>query len=162
MMLWKSKKKCYKETVYVRYVAQYFSKIDWLTDLDWKFGNTTQNHCNCGNHRSCNSYDLLVQLKLGLPTPGEEIASTARPKIHSHSQVFRYDQSISCLPHRPKFSNFFDLCLHWVSIVCELKDRVILELYNSVIWPQRMQMCLQAPSAMPIQHCCKMIGSQTA
>ena len=27
----------YKGTVYVRYVAQYFSKIDWLTDSDLKF-----------------------------------------------------------------------------------------------------------------------------
>ena len=55
----------------------------------------------------------------GLRTPREEIAFTARPKIHSHSQVFRYGQSIFCLPHRPKFSDFFDLCLHWVSVVRE-------------------------------------------
>ena len=25
--------------------------------------------------------------------------------------------SIFCLPHRPKFSDFFDLCPHWVSVV---------------------------------------------
>ena len=31
----KNKKKCYKGTVYVRYVAQYFSKINWLTNSDW-------------------------------------------------------------------------------------------------------------------------------
>ena len=49
--------------------------------------------------------------------PGEEIAFTARPKINSHSQIFRYGQSIFCLPHRPKISDFFYLCLHWVSIV---------------------------------------------
>ena len=42
----------------------------------------------------------------GLRTPGEEIAFTARPKINSHSQIFR-----------PKFSDFFDLWLHWVSVV---------------------------------------------
>ena len=53
----------------------------------------------------------------GLRTPGEEIAFTARPKIHSHSQIFRYGRSIFCLPHRPKFSDFFDLCLHWVSVI---------------------------------------------
>ena len=37
----------------------------------------------------------------GLRTAGEEIAFTARPM------------------HRPKFSDFFDLCLalHWVSVV---------------------------------------------
>ena len=51
----------------------------------------------------------------GLRTPREEIAFTARPKIHS--QIFRYGRSIFCLPHRPKFSDFFDLCLHWVSVV---------------------------------------------
>ena len=53
----------------------------------------------------------------GLRTPGDEIAFTARPKINSHSQIFRYSRSIFCLPHRPKFSDFFDLCLHWVSVV---------------------------------------------
>ena len=53
----------------------------------------------------------------GLRTPGEEIAFTARPKINSYSQIFRYGRSIFCLPHRPKFSDFFDLCLHWVSVV---------------------------------------------
>ena len=39
----------------------------------------------------------------GLRTPREEIAFTARPKIHSHSQIFRYGGSIFCLPHRPIF-----------------------------------------------------------
>ena len=53
----------------------------------------------------------------GLRTPSEEIAFTARPKIHSQSQIFGYGWSIFCLPHRPKFSDFFDLCLHWVSVV---------------------------------------------
>ena len=41
----------------------------------------------------------------------------SRPKINSHSQIFRYAWSIFCLPHRPKFSDIFDLCLHWVSVV---------------------------------------------
>ena len=31
------------------------------------------------------------------------------------SQSFRYGQSIFCLP---KFSDFFEFCLHWVSVVC--------------------------------------------
>ena len=53
----------------------------------------------------------------GLRMPREEIAFTARPKIHSHSQIFRYGRSIFCLPHRPNFSDIFDLCLHWVSVV---------------------------------------------
>ena len=59
----------------------------------------------------------LYSLNHGLRTPREEIAFTARPKIHSHSQIFRYGQSIFCLPHRPNFSDIFDLCLHWVSVV---------------------------------------------
>ena len=53
----------------------------------------------------------------GLRTPREEMAFTAQPKIHSHSQIFRYGRSIFCLPHRPIFSDIFDLCLHWVSVV---------------------------------------------
>ena len=52
----------------------------------------------------------------GLRTPREEIVFTARPKIHSH--IFRYSRSIFCLPHQPKLSDFFDLCHHWVSVVC--------------------------------------------
>ena len=53
----------------------------------------------------------------GLRTPREEITCTARPKIHSHSQIFRYGRSIFCLPHRPNFSDIFDFYLHWVSVV---------------------------------------------
>ena len=58
----------------------------------------------------------------GLRTPRKEIAFTARPKIQSQSQIFRYGQSIFCLPHRPNLSDIFDLCLHWVSVVCDLKQ----------------------------------------
>ena len=53
----------------------------------------------------------------GLRTPGEEITFTARPKIKSQSQIDRYGRSTFCLPHRPKILGFFDLCLHWVSLV---------------------------------------------
>ena len=53
----------------------------------------------------------------GLRTPGEEIIFPARPKIKSQSQIFTYSQCIFCLPHRPKISDFFDLCVHCVSIV---------------------------------------------
>ena len=59
----------------------------------------------------------------GLRTPREQIAFTARPKIHSHSQIFRYGGSIFCLPHLPIFSDILDLCLHWVSVVRELSLR---------------------------------------
>ena len=41
----------------------------------------------------------------GLLTPREEIAFTARQKIQSQSQIFRYGGSIFCLPHRPNFSD---------------------------------------------------------
>ena len=56
-------------------------------------------------------------MKHGLRTPREAIAFTARPKIRSHSQIFRYGGSIFSLPHRPNFSDIFDLCCHWVSVV---------------------------------------------
>ena len=54
----------------------------------------------------------------GLRTPKEEIAFTAQSKIQSQSQIFRYGQSLFCLPHWPTFSDIFDLCLHWMSVVC--------------------------------------------
>ena len=52
-----------------------------------------------------------------LPSPREEIAFTARPKIQSKTQIFRYGRSIFCLTHRPNFSDIFDLCIHWLSVV---------------------------------------------
>ena len=67
-----------------------------------------------------------------LRTPGEEIAFTARPKIHSYSQIFRYSQSIFCLPHRPKFSDFFDFCHHWVSVVRESCLSIVIKLASFV------------------------------
>ena len=63
------------------------------------------------------NYTVLYCSDHGLWTPREEIAFTAQPKIHSHSQIFRYGGSIFCLPHWPNFSDIFDLCLHWVSVV---------------------------------------------
>ena len=52
-----------------------------------------------------------------LQTTREQIAFTARPKIQSQSQIFRCGGSIFCLSHRSNFSDIFDLCLHWVSVV---------------------------------------------
>ena len=70
------------------------------------------------NHQFCLFYQFQSNyLFNGLRTPSEEIAFTARPKINLQSQIFRYSRSIFCLPHRPNFSDFFDLCLHWVSVV---------------------------------------------
>ena len=48
---------------------------------------------------------LSNTLSIRLWTPDEEIDFTARPKIHSHSQIFRYGRNIFCLPHRPNFSD---------------------------------------------------------
>ena len=48
------------------------------------------------------------------------MAFTAWPKIYSHSQIFRYGRSKFHLPQRPNFSDFFYLCLHWVSVVRDL------------------------------------------
>ena len=79
----------------------------------------------------------------GLRTPGEEIVFTARTKINSHSQIFRCGRSIFCLLHRPKFSDFFDLCLHWVSVVRESYNKrqeaflvVLLLLQSSYFGPR--------------------------
>ena len=47
----------------------------------------------------------------------DEIVFTAQPKIQSQSQIFRYGQSIFCLPHRPNFPDVLDFCFHWVSVV---------------------------------------------
>ena len=62
----------------------------------------------------------------GLRTPREDIAFTAQPKIQSQSQIFRYNRSIFCLPHLPKFSDVFDLCLYWVSVGCGLPKCAIV------------------------------------
>ena len=51
-----------------------------------------------------------------------------QPKIQSRSQIFRYGQSIFCLPHRPKFSDKIYLCLHWVSVVPEFGHKTLLNL----------------------------------
>ena len=66
---------------------------------------------------------IINILKHRVRTPSKEIAFTARSKMHS--QIFRYDRSIFCLPHRPKFSDFFDLCLHWVSVVRVFKVQLL-------------------------------------
>ena len=65
---------------------------------------------------ACLSISAVLQM-FTPRTPREEIAFTARPRIHSHSQIFRYGGSIFCLPHRPNFLDIFDLCLNWVSVV---------------------------------------------
>ena len=62
-----------------------------------------------------------IHFRHGLRTPREDISFTVRPKIQTQSQIFRYEGSIFCLPHRPKFSDIFDLCLHWVSVVRDFR-----------------------------------------
>ena len=60
----------------------------------------------------------------GLLTLSEEIAFTAQPKINWHTHIFKFCQSIFCLPHSPKFSDLFDLCLHWVSVTMANKFKI--------------------------------------
>ena len=97
---------------------------------------------------------LLVSftaLNHSLRTPREEIAFTAQLKIHSHSQIFRYGRSIFCLPHQPKFSDIFDLCLHWVSVVrvfghCNFSWHAQLKKVQMVeITPREIQIKLEPP-----------------
>ena len=73
-------------------------------------------------------------LNHGLRRPSEEMAFTALPKINSQSQIFRYGQSIFCLPHRPNFSDIFNLCLHWESVVRGMGHRQI-RITNSLTHP---------------------------
>ena len=43
------------------------------------------------------------------------------PSLHGRKSnpkyIDRYNRGIFCLPHWPNISDFFDLCLHWVSVV---------------------------------------------
>ena len=73
---------------------------------------------------------IIIGCVHGLRTPREEIAFTARPKINSYSQIFRYGQRIFRLPHRPNFSDIFALCLHWVSVVRDTVGSSSLETTN--------------------------------
>ena len=74
-------------------------------------------------------------------TLGEEITFTEQPKVHSHSQIFRYGQSIFCLLNQSKFSDFFDLCLHWVSVVHRLGWWVWLYFCLSMIYITYLPLC---------------------
>ena len=78
----------------------------------------------------------------GLRTPREEIVFIARPKMHSHSQIFRYGRSIFCLPHQPNFSDIFDLCLHWVSIVRGCRWCFLKILNSQTACPSHLAPCL--------------------
>ena len=61
--------------------------------------------------------EFAVTMVHELRTPREEIVFIARPKIQSKSQIFRYGRSALRRPHQPNFSDSFELCLHWVSVV---------------------------------------------
>ena len=73
----------------------------------WYVCNSTCLHCNVRAHGRLH----------GLRRPREELVFTTQPKIQSQSQIFRYGRSIFGRPHWPNFSDIFDLCLHWVSVV---------------------------------------------
>ena len=104
------------------YIVQHRKKLK-LTKKRWqdricKMNITKQSHTNI--EIPLVHFKAIYVISHGLRTPDGEIAFTARPKINSHSQIFRYGRSIFCLPYRPKSSDFFDLCLHWVSVVCAI------------------------------------------
>ena len=91
-----------------------------IWEWEWIFGHAVKAIFSLGIRSLCLTCKLgwnRNSFSHGLRTPREEKAFTARPKIHSHSQIFRYGQSIFCLPLRPNFSDIFDLCLHWKSVV---------------------------------------------
>ena len=60
---------------------------------------------------------MLQKIVLKLELGEKYFQQCARPKIQSQSQIFKYGRSIFHLPHWPNFSDIFDLCLHWVSVV---------------------------------------------
>ena len=107
----------------------YLLRFLWLyNDVSWQIIKLTFSKTH--KYFPSNLINIIKQSPFSLHTrnyrpPSEEIIFTARPKINSHSQIFRYGRRIFCLPHRPKFSDIFDLCLHWVSVV------------HVFIWPQR-------------------------
>ena len=70
--------------------------------------------CSASEILSNDAYDYRLRMH------SEEITFTARPKIKSQSQIYRYSRSKFCLPHRPEISDFFDLCLHLVSVFRDL------------------------------------------
>ena len=52
--------------------------------------------------------------------PERSESKDSKGKVDSYdgcNSIFRYDRSIFCLPHWPNFSDIFDLCIHWVSVV---------------------------------------------
>ena len=103
--------------------------------LNWTF-----EHLKLRSIESIKSIRLMLSEKIrhdhGLRTPGEKNAFTERPKFRSHSQILRYGRSIFCLPHWPIFSDFFDSCLHWVSVVCgrnyQISDLSLIWLVSSI------------------------------
>ena len=94
-----------------------FAKLFWCIQLRHPFGKSNLIVKKIQSFESSFEDPAIYQIKHGLRTPNEEMAFTAQPKIKAHSQMFRYGWSIFCLPRRPKLSDFFDLCLHWVSVV---------------------------------------------
>ena len=77
-----------------------------------------------------------------LRTPREEIVFTAWPKIHYHP-TFRYGRSIFCMPHQPNFSDIFDLCLHWVSVVHAQIDQKNMWQSLFCLLPIQYRFCLR-------------------
>ena len=122
----------------IKVKSLYLLRFLWLyNDVSWQISKLKfskihkyipSNSINIPNNRVPKQSRIPFLFIHGLQTPCEKITFTARLKINSHSQIFRYGWSIFCLPHQPKFSDLFDFCLHWLSIVCVF------------IWPKRQKM----------------------
>ena len=106
---------CWFWPIFIRKMASLFIFISLhLTLIMLREGKqkTDLRYRKIGEPNSHNKSVLLLPTSLaynwqhGLRTPGEEIAFTARPKINSQSQIFRYSQRVFCLPHRPIFFRY--------------------------------------------------------
>jgi hypothetical protein len=110
-----------------------------------------------GEPNSHNKIVLLLPTSLaynwqhGLRTSGEEIALPARPKINSQSQIFRCCQSVFCLLHRPKFSDFFD----WVSLVHDWQEtNKSKKKRKETLLTKRGEKCALAATIADVEHGC--------
>ena len=49
--------------------------------------------------------------------PERKFSSLHGRKFNPNPKFLSTAEAYFCLPHRPNFSDIFDLCLHWVSVV---------------------------------------------
>ena len=79
--------------------------------------------------------EVSEDLVHGIRTSSEEIAFTA---LHGHKST---PTPIFCLPYWPKFSDFFDWYLHWVSVVRALVPNCTIRWLFSIKWYLQVYYC---------------------